>query len=84
MATVEQYLSVLAGAQAAQNAEAHRAAAQMQIEVRASLTPTQTAPAFLLPTSPKKTTSSPSSRRRPVVVVLLFPLYFSLQFFVTL
>ena len=36
MATVEQYLSVLAGAQAAQNAEAQRAAAQMQIEVRSS------------------------------------------------
>jgi hypothetical protein len=35
MATVEQYLSVLAGAQSALNAEAHRAAAQMQIEVRA-------------------------------------------------
>jgi hypothetical protein len=34
MATVEQYLSVLAGAQSAQNAEAQRAAAQMQIEVR--------------------------------------------------
>lgn len=34
MATVEQYLAVLAGAQAAQNAEAQRAAAQMQIEVR--------------------------------------------------
>ena len=36
MATVEQYLSVLAGAQSAQNAEAQRAAAQMQIEVRST------------------------------------------------
>ena len=34
MASVEQYLTVLAGAQSAQNAEAQRAAAQMQIEVR--------------------------------------------------
>ena len=34
MASVEHYLTVLAGAQSAQNAEAQRAAAQMQIEVR--------------------------------------------------
>jgi hypothetical protein len=34
MASVEQYLTVLAGAQSAQNAEAQRLAAQMQIEVR--------------------------------------------------
>jgi hypothetical protein len=37
MASVEQYLTVLAGAQSAQNAEAQRLAAQMQIEVRLPL-----------------------------------------------
>tara|TARA_B110000977_G_scaffold135789_3_gene172707 strand:- start:2394 stop:2507 length:114 start_codon:yes stop_codon:yes gene_type:complete len=34
MASAEQYLSVLAGAQSGANAEAQRQAAQMQIEVR--------------------------------------------------
>ena len=39
MASVQQYLSVLAGAQSGANADAQRAAAQMQIEVRANRAP---------------------------------------------
>lgn len=45
MASVQQYLSVLAGAQSGANADAQRAAAQMQIEVRArSPTPRDASP----------------------------------------
>ena len=51
MASVQQYLSVLAGAQSGANAEAQRAAAQMQIEVRAMRRPqpetTRRCPTFL-------------------------------------
>ena len=51
MASVQQYLSVLAGAQSGANAEAQRAAAQMQIEVRAMRGPrpetTRRCPTFL-------------------------------------
>ena len=51
MASVQQYLSVLAGAQSGANAEAQRAAAQMQIEVRATRRPrpetTRRCPTFL-------------------------------------
>ena len=67
MATVEQYLSVLAGAQSAQNAEAQRAAAQMQIEVRS--TRETRAPTRPRPRALGRTRSalgvSPHRRRRP-------------------
>ena len=62
MASVEQYLTVLAGAQSAQNAEAQRAAAQMQIEVRL---PCDHAHHDAQPRSIRSAANAPHDRRPP-------------------
>ena len=66
MATVEQYLSVLAGAQSAQNAEAQRAAAQMQIEVRSTRSTRAPTPPRLRALGRTRSSGGfPPRRRRP-------------------